>query len=455
MGRPREHDEHTRAGCWRLPSGSSPTAARLRLGSSRRQRCGHEHARRLQRVRLEGRPPCGGTRTRRVRIPLRGDRQARGDRRPGVGSSRRRSRRVPRTRPRAPRALPHRVPADRPGPRCRPELTATRQKAWNQLVAKVGRLEAAGLLGNVRSGEGRIHRDDGGPRERRARGAVLRCSRRAARSRLRHDARSRRSVGSPPGLRRTRTTEGRLPPALRVSRCGRDLEVHAAAGHARGHGRLLLRHLGHDGLGRRMFFAIEAAFCSAERVTMVGSMIPDVTRFSISPVSTFRPSPFWPCDLVDDDGALEARVVRELPEGLLDRAEDDLRAGLPRPRACRGPSSPWHSKLRSGVRRRRPTRCPPRGRPSLERVLDAVLLLDSTSVAAPTLTTATPLGLLREALWSFSRSKSESVFDLLLQRLDVALDRVGLAGAVDDRRRVLVDDDLAGLAEPRELRGRA
>ena len=33
-------------------------------------------------------------------------------------------------------------------------------------------------------------------------------------------------------------------------------------------------------------------------------------------------------DLVDDDGALEAGVVRQLPERLLERAEDDLRAGL-------------------------------------------------------------------------------------------------------------------------------
>src|SRR5712691_1286006 len=32
----------------------------------------------------------------------------------------------------------------------------------------------------------------------------------------------------------------------------------------------------------RMFFAIEAAFCSAERVTMVGSMIPAFTRSSTS-----------------------------------------------------------------------------------------------------------------------------------------------------------------------------
>src|SRR4029077_15462396 len=44
------------------------------------------------------------------------------------------------------------------------------------------------------------------------------------------------------------------------------------------------------------------------------------------------------------------------------------------------------------------------------------------------------------------------VLDLGLQLLDATLDRLGVAGAVDDRRRVLVDDDAAGLAQLRDLR---
>src|SRR5206468_4931554 len=44
------------------------------------------------------------------------------------------------------------------------------------------------------------------------------------------------------------------------------------------------------------------------------------------------------------------------------------------------------------------------------------------------------------------------VLDLGLELLDPALDRLAVAGAVDDRRRVLVDDDAAGTAELRELR---
>ena len=79
----------------------------------------------------------------------------------------------------------------------------------------------------------------------------------------------------------------------------------------------------------RMFFAIDAAFCSAERVTMVGSMIPDLTRSSTSPESTFRPCPGRSrADLLDDDRALEPRVERELVDRLLERAQDDRGARL-------------------------------------------------------------------------------------------------------------------------------
>src|SRR6185437_10643524 len=42
--------------------------------------------------------------------------------------------------------------------------------------------------------------------------------------------------------------------------------------------------------------------------------------------------------------------------------------------------------------------------------------------------------------------------DLGLDLLDPALDPLAVAGAIDDRGRVLVDDNLAGLAELRERR---
>ena len=77
----------------------------------------------------------------------------------------------------------------------------------------------------------------------------------------------------------------------------------------------------------------------------------------------------------------------------------------------------------------------------------------SVSVDAPTLTTATPPDSFASRSWSFSRSKSESVFSISdFSCLIRPLIAVGVAGTVDDRRRVLVDDDAAGMAELRELR---
>src|SRR6185503_11924037 len=55
----------------------------------------------------------------------------------------------------------------------------------------------------------------------------------------------------------------------------------------------------------RMFLAMDAAFCSADRVTMAGSMMPALTRSTISPVSTFRP---WPALAARHDALLEGRA---------------------------------------------------------------------------------------------------------------------------------------------------
>ena len=77
----------------------------------------------------------------------------------------------------------------------------------------------------------------------------------------------------------------------------------------------------------------------------------------------------------------------------------------------------------------------------------------SVSVAAPTFTTATPPESLARRSWSFSRSKSESVFStsaLIWLMRPLMASRV--TGAVDDRRGVLRHDDAAGAAELRELR---
>ena len=68
----------------------------------------------------------------------------------------------------------------------------------------------------------------------------------------------------------------------------------------------------------RMFLAIDAAFCRAERVTIAGSMTPAATRSTISLVEAFRPKPFLGlAHVVDDNRALKARVLGQLTQRLL------------------------------------------------------------------------------------------------------------------------------------------
>ena len=74
--------------------------------------------------------------------------------------------------------------------------------------------------------------------------------------------------------------------------------------------------------------AIDAAFCSAERVTLAGSMMPAFTMSTHSPVAALKPSAVaLGADLLDDDRALEAGVLRDAPGGLGQRVAHDLRAG--------------------------------------------------------------------------------------------------------------------------------
>ena len=72
----------------------------------------------------------------------------------------------------------------------------------------------------------------------------------------------------------------------------------------------------------------------------------------------------------------------------------------------------------------------------------------STSVAAPTLMTATPPASLARRSCSFSRSQSESVFSIsALIWLMRPLTSSSVAATIDDRRVVLGDDDALGPAE--------
>jgi len=63
--------------------------------------------------------------------------------------------------------------------------------------------------------------------------------------------------------------------------------AHAAAVAATARCRLvLLRQVGDEAFGREQHPAMDAAFCSAERVTFFGSTMPAFTRSSYSPVAT-------------------------------------------------------------------------------------------------------------------------------------------------------------------------
>src|SRR5205814_1568408 len=157
-------------------------------------------------------------------------------------------------------------------------------------------------------------------------------------------------------------------------------------------------------------------------------------------------------DLVDDDRALEARVVGELPDRLLERPQDDrgtcalvalvvVEVDRLDRREQRNAAAGDDPLLERGASR-------------LERVLDAVLLLLDLGLGrSADLDDGDTAGQLREALLELLAVEvGVGVLDLGLQLLDPALDRLGLAGPVDDRRCVLVDDDPAGTAELRELR---
>jgi hypothetical protein len=199
----------------------------------------------------------------------------------------------------------------------------------------------------------------------------------------------------------------------------------------------------------RMFLAIDAAFWSAERVTMVGSMMPALTMATISPVSTFRPWPFlaertWLT-------TTEPGVVGELPERLLQGAHDDPCPGRlvafeqvgnlldGRSRVQERDAAAGHDALLEG----RPGR--------LQGVLDPVLLLLQLGLGRRAdLDHRDAAGQLRQPLLQLLTVEiGVGVLDLRLQLLDPRLDRVCLTSTVDDRGRVLVDDDAAGVAELR------
>src|SRR5262245_17315892 len=157
-------------------------------------------------------------------------------------------------------------------------------------------------------------------------------------------------------------------------------------------------------------------------------------------------------DLVDDDRALEARVVGELADRLLERTRDDRRT---RPLvAVEVVDLDRLDRVQERNAATRDDTLLERRAGRLQCVLDAVLLLLHLGLGSSAdLDDGNAAGQLRKTLLELLAVEvGVGVLDLLLQLLDPGLDPLGVTGAVDDRRRVLVDDDAAGPAELRELR---
>src|SRR5215213_7806928 len=157
-------------------------------------------------------------------------------------------------------------------------------------------------------------------------------------------------------------------------------------------------------------------------------------------------------DVVDDDRALEAGVLRDLAERLLERADDDLRARLlvldvervevdRVDRLEQRDPAPGDNSLFQGRAGR------------LEGVLDAVLLLLHLRLGGRAdLHDGDAAGELGEALLELLAIEVRvGVLDLRLDLVDPALDGVLVTGTVDDRRGVLGDDDAPGAAQLRDL----
>src|SRR3954453_815090 len=227
---------------------------------------------------------------------------------------------------------------------------------------------------------------------------------------------------------------------------------HAAAHTCAG----LLRSLGHDGLGgedvlgdRRRVLQSRAR--DHRRVADPAlQQVFDLARVDVQAEPGLRTADVRHCDR-----ALEARVRRELAERLLERADDDLRA--------RRLVTVERAEDVVLDRVRRIDECDAAARDltllerracGLESVLDAVLLLLHLGLGRSSdLDDGNAARQLRKALLKLLAVKVRvGRLDLRLDLLDARLYRVGLARTVDERRRVLVDDDATCAAELRDLR---
>ena len=156
-------------------------------------------------------------------------------------------------------------------------------------------------------------------------------------------------------------------------------------------------------------------------------------------------------DLRHDDRAFGAGVGRDVPHRLFDRAADDLSD-----RPARRPELQSVERL-ARAHERDAAACDDalfdRRLGRVHRVLDARLLLLHLGLGGRTdLDDGDAADQLRQPLLQLlAVVVGGGVLDLRAELLDAALDGRGRAAALDDRRVVLVDGDLLGLAEILEL----
>ncbi|CAM5244489.1 hypothetical protein SGLAM104S_07790 [Streptomyces glaucescens] len=150
--------------------------------------------------------------------------------------------------------------------------------------------------------------------------------------------------------------------------------------------------------------AIDAAFCSAERVTLAGSMMPSLTRSTYSPVAAFRP---WPGVRLRTFSTTTPPSRPAFTAICFSGASSaSFTAWAP---VASSPSSSSFSKTWEACSRATP---PPATMPSSTAAfalrtassMRRLRSLSSTSVAAPALMTATPPASFARRSWSFSRS---------------------------------------------------
>src|SRR5256885_1439874 len=253
----------------------------------------------------------------------------------------------------------------------------------------------------------------------------------------------------------TKTTKGPATSrALRqkphVARSGLHHPAHTAhVRHAGTAAAILVRNLGHDGLGGEDVLGdggrvLQSGTRDHGRIDHAGGdEIDDVASVGVEAVALLGLA-----HVVDDDGALEARVERELTQRLLQRAEDDLAAGalvlVLESVDVDGPggleqshAAARHDALLEGRAG------------GLERVLDAVLLLLHLGLGgSANLHDRHAAGQLGQPLLQLLAVEVRvGVLDLGLDLVDATLDRVRLACAVDDRGVVLRDHDATSATE--------